>query len=131
MKSIRQRIEELRQQPEDKRLRAATLLTAGSGGLLVVLWLAVLLPLQIRLNTPNAPTGENQTALSTTTSPAASQLAIPLPAGRQADQALQVPGVAGLRTAAPAPQVLVTTVSPSPSPSPSPTPLGLPTAVEP
>lgn len=128
MRGIKQRIEHLRQQPEPVRMRAVTLLTAGSGALLVVLWLTVLLPLQIRLNSPHAPAAENQTALSPTVSPAALQLAAPLPA-------LQVPGVAGVRTATPVPQSPVATISPSPSASPEASEaalLGLPTSsVEP
>lgn len=139
MKGIKQRIEHLRKQPEPVRMRAVTLLTAGSGALLIVLWLTVLLPLQIRLNSPHDPAAENQTALSPTVSPtvspAASQLAAPLPAGRQGDPSLQVPGVAGLRTASPVSQSPVATLSPSPSASPEASEdalLGLPTSsVEP
>ncbi len=47
---MRRRIEELRQQPEHVRLRAASFMTAASGVILVLLWMTVLLPLQLRFN---------------------------------------------------------------------------------
>lgn len=129
---FQRKIDHLRQQPEDKRLRAATLLTAGSGGILVVLWLAILLPLQIRLNAPDSEPTDNQAALSPTVSPAAQQLAAPLPANRQVLTTPLTPDVAGLRTASPAPQLPLATplISPSPS-SIVATPAVSPTPVEP
>lgn len=44
---IRQRINQLRQQPEHIRLRTAFILSAGLGTALAVISLAVLLPLQL------------------------------------------------------------------------------------
>lgn len=52
---IHRKIEHLRQQPEPVRLRAATLMTAVSGAALVIVWLAVLLPLQLALSRPATP----------------------------------------------------------------------------
>jgi len=43
------RLEQLRQQPEDVRLRAALTITIGIGILLVFITLAILLPIQLYL----------------------------------------------------------------------------------
>jgi len=45
---VKQRIEYLRQQPEHVRLQAATRYTIIAGIILVILWLVILLPLQLR-----------------------------------------------------------------------------------
>ncbi len=47
-----------REEPEDVRLRIATLLTAGTGIVAAAFWLFILLPLQLHLQRPTAPTEE-------------------------------------------------------------------------
>ncbi len=47
-KRIKKKIADLHEQPEHVRHRAASLFAIGSGIIIVVLWLAVLLPLQLR-----------------------------------------------------------------------------------
>lgn len=120
MKSIKRKLEDLRQQPEAVRMRAATLLTAASGGVLIILWVTVLLPLQIKFSSPDSPAPE--TATNDTVVPST----LPL---RQ--------DVAGISTQTQEPALPVATVPVAPlvvaSPSPSPIQAepGLPVEVQP
>ena len=54
---FRNKLDHLRQQPEPVRLRVVAYLTAVSGIAISLLWITVLLPLQLRLNSPRS---ENQ-----------------------------------------------------------------------
>ncbi len=110
MKSIKRKLEDLRQQPEAVRMRAATLLTAVSGGMLIILWVAVLLPLQIKFNSPDSPAAE--TATNNTVVPST----LPL---RQ--------DVAGISTQTQEPSLPVATAPAVPSLVASPTPTPVPT----
>jgi len=47
VKRIKRKIEHLREQPEPVRMRAAALMTVVSGGVIALLWLTVLLPIQL------------------------------------------------------------------------------------
>lgn len=49
---IKRKFARWRQEPEEVRLRIATALTAGTGLVVVLLWLFVLLPLQLMLTRP-------------------------------------------------------------------------------
>src|SRR3989344_9363040 len=99
LRYIQRRLAHLREQPEPARLRAATLLTAGTGGALVLLWLVVLLPLQIKLNAPDGG-GEATTAvLPASVVPPSDGTALAIPS------AANPPDVAGTRTATPLPLV--------------------------
>lgn len=71
MASIKSKIEELRRQPEHVRLRAATILTAISGGVVVLLWVTVLLPLQLHFANPAPKNEAPQTAVRPTLEPSA------------------------------------------------------------
>lgn len=119
---IRRKIDHLRQQPEDVRLRAATLMTAGVGAILVVAWLAILLPLQISLN--NNDSSEDAPIERATQPEQEPALALP-------SQALR-PDVAGVATTSPTRAPLLPSeafTTPLISPSPSSSPAGqLPTA---
>lgn len=55
VRRIQRKFEAWREEPEHVRFRIASLLTAGSGVVLTLLWLVVLLPLQLRLSSPNEP----------------------------------------------------------------------------
>jgi hypothetical protein len=64
---VRQKFAQWRKEPEAVRLRIATLLTAGSGAVVVALWLFVLLPLQLVMSRPSSPdavTEEFQAAIT-------------------------------------------------------------------
>lgn len=114
MQRIKRKIEELRQQPEPVRLRAATVLTAACGVVLVVLWVAVLLPLQLHFNRGEGTDEASQARTSPVVSPSAA-LAVPQGTGLE--------NVAGTRdTSRPAPlpsaELLVSPRLATPSPSP-------------
>lgn len=47
---IRRKVAALREEPEPVRLRAVSLLTIGSAAVLLVVWVGILLPLQLRFN---------------------------------------------------------------------------------
>ena len=47
---IRAKIDYLRKQPEQVRLRAATTWTAIAGSIIALLWITVILPLEIKMN---------------------------------------------------------------------------------
>lgn len=67
----RRKIEHLRKQPEHIRMRAASLMTAASGVVLVVVWLTILLPLQLHFTKPadqqSEPVATYQAAIPTST----------------------------------------------------------------
>lgn len=109
---LRRKVHDLRQQPEAARLRAATLLTAGTGGLLAILWLAILLPLQVRLSTSDRAEAPPVAVSSPTETP--NQLAVPQPSPLRED-------VAGIASSA-APTGGLPVASPDITPSPSVTP---------
>jgi len=50
MKFIKTKIKDLRSQPEEYRVRVATRFTLIAGIIILILWLAVFLPLQIYLS---------------------------------------------------------------------------------
>lgn len=101
---IRQKVVDLRQQPEHIRIRAAALLTAASGTVIGLLWITILLPLQIALTT-----GDD--------TPAAPVASLPSPS--------PVSAVAGIR------QQLLASPSPSSAPSPSFAPVSTPVPLVP
>lgn len=128
-RAIRRRLDHLRDQPEPVRLRAATLLTAGTGGVLVVLWLAVLLPLQIKLTAPDKPE-EATTAQNTTDTnvPALTQGGFPARLPQETVAGTQsTPLFAPLPQATTDPAALIE-ATPSPSPTNN---LSLPVEVQP
>lgn len=96
-KRIQRKIENLRQEPEDIRMRAVTYFTLVSGIVLVVLWLAVFLPLQLYVQRPN---NEEEPI----TNEVANNEVIPTAA------VTPRPQIGGI-------QDRVTTITPSPSPS--------------
>ena len=52
VRRIRKKFERWREEPQEVRLRIATLLTAGSGIVIAIVWLFILLPLQLMLTRP-------------------------------------------------------------------------------
>lgn len=47
---MKQKINNLRSEPEARRLRVATFFTWGGAALLIVMWVSLLLPFQLRFN---------------------------------------------------------------------------------
>lgn len=70
---IKTKIEQLRQEPEHVRLRAATIMTVVSGGAVVLLWATVLLPLQLKFANPDAKNDDarQQAVIQTSLAPSA------------------------------------------------------------
>lgn len=103
-KMVTRKFEHWRQQPEHVRLRIATLLTAASGGILLVVWMTVLLPLQLYFVRGGNDDAERETAV-----PVAQE---------------QVPQVGGVQDTSPVLPATLPPLVPSPtaSTSPSPTP---------
>lgn len=64
MRFVRKKVEYLRQQPEEVRLRAATIYTAIGGVAIFALWALVLLPVQLRFNGANTPDERRNGAVS-------------------------------------------------------------------
>jgi hypothetical protein len=115
-KRIQKRIEDLRQEPEHVRLRVASLLTAASGVVLVVLWITVLLPLQLWMtggrNTKELPEKQIANDIQDQLQP----------------QASASPRVGGIRQTLPtsSPSFSYQNLLPSFSPTPSPSPFSSP-----
>jgi hypothetical protein len=85
---------ELRQQPEPVRMRAVVIMTAVSGVALGIVWLTILLPLQLRLNSDS----DSRSVAQETATPAA-----------------QVGGLQDQRTPRTSPAGFLPAASPSPS----------------
>lgn len=93
MMGVKQRIEELRQQPEHVRMRVTTLATLVSGAVIALLWLVVLLPLQLKISSKGDNGADKNIAqeISSILPKASNNIAT-----EQADQ--REPKVGGLRT---------------------------------
>lgn len=63
-RSIKNRINNLRQQPDHIKYRAVTILTAISGTFIAIVWLTVLLPFQLRHNNQPEPKQEQTNQIS-------------------------------------------------------------------
>ncbi|MEX1997686.1 MAG: hypothetical protein WEA04_03350 [Candidatus Andersenbacteria bacterium] len=122
MRKIKEKIEYLRQQPEPVRLRAASLLTAASGVVLVIVWLTILLPLQLKLNRGDNATGRQVLIPSPSPLPSSNLLGQPLPPLRSQ--------VAGTVNPTPTPQLPLNNDTRPASPFVPVSPSPLPTALQ-
>ncbi|MEX1111985.1 MAG: hypothetical protein WEC84_00835 [Candidatus Andersenbacteria bacterium] len=114
-KRIQRKVNDLRQQPEHVRMRAASIFTVVGGIVAVALWLVVFLPLQLRLNSDSQEPAPAQEQVANDTLPDGGTLA-PQVGGVQDVQPL----------ASPTPQIFITpgpSVNPTPTLSPTPEPL--------
>ena len=132
---FKQRVVELRKEPEDVRVRAAVKWTALSGGALAVLWISVLLPLQVGsfFNDSTDPASETG-VVSGIQDPAPVTTAVPTPATQlyqgtrptqrqpsniSAYEPTSAPTPTTLPVAAQAPESALVEESPSPTPLPA------------
>lgn len=116
---MKKKIQYLREQPEHVKYRAASYLTVGSGIIIVILWVTIFLPLQLRLQ--NSDKGERVVVEQT---PAATSAFV------QASPSSQVGGAFSesetLPVHLPSQLVLTPTLAPSPSAEISATPNSFP-----
>lgn len=134
IKRFRLRVAQLRQEPEEVRIRAATRWTIISGGLLAIVWLAILLPLQLRLSPLNGE-GQEESASGTvsgaqdTTDPTTSPSPTPTAELYQGTRpSVREPAeLTPFSSPTPNENIPVTSAEPTASPVASPTPTLAPT----
>jgi len=66
---LKQKVEQLRSQPEHVRVRKLSMFTWGAGAVLVGLWLGVLLPFQLHVSRDTEKKAPAVQGVSTSTSP--------------------------------------------------------------